>query len=189
LAAVISKQCQDVRVIAFGTKAKDLMFLESDGPFRIMATIAQQQLGGTNAYTGVDVLRSPLKDIDRIILLSDMQCYDTDRDGNNSKAFRDSIAALRKELGKKVWVHTINLQGTVQAQMASGDENVNLMSGYSEKLTELIAAVETPREQEAGKPMKTTTAVTIEYLREKYRLTKPETVAVADEPDDGGSDE
>lgn len=92
----------------------------------------------TNAYLGLEYLIKNKINVDRIVNLSDMQCY-----GGYSWGGPDLQTLLNKykrEINPKVWMHSIDLAGygTTKVQ---GDR-VNLIAGWSDKVLEYISLVE-----------------------------------------------
>lgn len=169
LAAVLFAQSDDTVVCAFTDKPYGVACSKTDSVMTNMERISHAggDGGSTNAYRCAPWLQQNGIKVDRIILVSDMQCWDS-YGGNRS--FRGSIETYRKYVGKDVWLHSINIGGqTVQSQMATGDKHVSLWSGFSGELINAIARAErgTVQAEERGEAVD---VPGIAELREKYRV-------------------
>ncbi len=135
--------------------------------------------GGTE--TGVfwardDLIEKKLK-VDRIIIMSDFCCYTQGnagiagaaRDKFHGKSIQSLCEQYRREVNPDVWVYSINLNGHGQAQTKpSGKRNV-LLSGWSEKVFDILAdceGVSQDQPQEMGKKE----VPAIEVLRARYKV-------------------
>jgi hypothetical protein len=118
--------------------------------------------------------------VDRMIFLSDLCCYTQGDDGTakncgvnleeyfGKKATMQSMVdRYRQAINKNCYVYSINLNGHCQSQLRPSGERTYLLSGWSEKLLDLI------RDLEAGKtPEQDQHKVevpTIEILRARYQ--------------------
>jgi hypothetical protein len=125
---------------------------------------------------------------DRIVFLSDLCCYTQGDDGTARNCGIDLEAYFGKGATVKVMVdryrervnpgcraYSVNLAGYGQSQLAPGDPRSHLLSGWSDKVVDLI------RQLEGGEPVYTvdaaagtTTAASvavpvIDVLRDRYR--------------------
>ncbi|MCY3411795.1 MAG: TROVE domain-containing protein [Candidatus Heimdallarchaeota archaeon] len=138
-----------------------------------------QGVGGsteTGLWFAIDHITREMKFFDRIILMSDLQCY-TQGDincGVNMKKFQfisreRSIAALireyRRQVNPDVQVYSINLQQYQQSIMDHEDSRVHLMSGWSEKIINIIAGIE------KVEPQKKEVISSIDVIRERFRVS------------------
>jgi hypothetical protein len=111
--------------------------------------------------------------VDRILLLSDLCCYtqgDINCGVNLSQHFgkgatvQSMIDVYRRDVNPSVWVYSINLNGHQQSQLRPGGYRVHLLSGWSEKLFDLVRQLEGEGEQDPNRVVPT-----LEMLRERYR--------------------
>ncbi len=166
LGAMMAVLSDDVRVCAFTNMPYPVAIRKADSVLTNMARVALAggDGGSTDAHKCAPWLQAQDFKADRIILISDMQCWDS---GYGNRGVRESIMSYRKWAGKNTWVHSINIGGTVEAQMAQGDPNVNLMSGFSDQLVKAIAAAESPAGS-AKDPETKRQLASLAYVREKY---------------------
>jgi len=116
---------------------------------------------------------------DRIVLLSDLCCY-TQGDVNCGVDLKPYFGAgatvqglidrYRAAVNPDVWVFSVNLSGHAQSQLRPGDRRTHLLSGWSEKLFDLLLDLEAERAvaTEGGRA-EPVAVPTIEALRLRYR--------------------
>jgi hypothetical protein len=131
--------------------------------------------GGTETglWWGLHDLARRKVHADRILILSDFCCYtqgDVNCGVNLSQHFgkgatvQSMVDVYRRDVNPDVWVYSINLNGHQQSQTRPGGYRVHLLSGWSEKLFELVRQLEGEGEQEPNRVVPA-----IELLRERYR--------------------
>jgi hypothetical protein len=112
--------------------------------------------------------------VDRILLLSDLCCYtqgDVNCGVNLSQYFgqgatvQSMLDVYRRDVNPAVWVYSINLAGYQQSQLRPGDDRTHLLSGWSDKIFELVRQLEDEGEQDPNRMVPP-----IELLRERYRV-------------------
>lgn len=101
----------------------------------------------TNAYLAIDHLREKKIPVDRIVIFSDMQCYDTEarhpwsyRVGGERSlalAYREYVAAI----GKTPYLYSIDLAGYGTAQFPPGTK-VCMLAGWSDRILSFMDAFE-----------------------------------------------
>jgi hypothetical protein len=113
--------------------------------------------------------------LDRIILISDLCCYtqgdvncghDMSRYFGKNATVASMVDQYRAAVNPEAYVYSINLSGHGQSQLRPHDRRTHLMSGWSEKVFDLIRAVETGAGNQPD-PV-TATVPTIEVLRARY---------------------
>jgi hypothetical protein len=114
--------------------------------------------------------------LDRIILISDLCCYtqgdvncgyDMSRHFGKNATVASMVDQYRAAVNPDALVYSINLSGHGQSQLRPHDRRTHLMSGWSEKVFQLIRDVEAG---ETNQPETVAAAVpTIEALRARYR--------------------
>jgi TROVE domain len=116
--------------------------------------------------------------VDRIVLLSDLCCY-TQGDNNcghdmsqyfgKNATVQSMVDLYREKVNPKVCVYSVNLNGHAQSQFRPHGERTHLLSGWSEKLLNVIADLETDRSDEVTRPIEEMAVPALELLRERYR--------------------
>lgn len=155
LAGILAKSCNSAFVYSWASTFQLLDVRSNDSVSNIISKILNANVGGaTLAYKPlVDATEKGLH-ADRIVLLSDMQCY---HPGANN--FQTALTEYRKKVNRNVWLHSINLNAhDCSSQVAGGQENINLVSGFSDKI------LSTLMEAEKGSGE----IPTLEYIRENF---------------------
>ena len=137
--------------------------------------------GGTETglWFSMDDLTKRKVHVDRMIFLSDLCCYTQGDDGTakncgvnmetyfGKKATMQSMVdRYRQAVNKDCFVYSVNLSGHGQSQLRPGGDRTHLLSGWSEKLLNMI------RDIEAGvsnDPEKEVEIPAIEVLRTRYQ--------------------
>jgi hypothetical protein len=186
LTAIIAKMGNYDNIIGtFGTDWAKVNYTQNQSIMDIKKEV--DRVGNTTGY-GTDMtkalnyLLNSNQKFDRIIVLSDMNAYDSGRGyGGWGRSREYETPALlvqryQKQINPNVWIYSINLSGAVDAQIDPQNPKVHLLSGWSEKLLDLIiqlegkekTTVQTASLTEAEKAV----LPTIEVLREKYAWQK-----------------
>lgn len=176
LAACFAKRSDHAVIIVFATDAAELSYIATDSALTITEKMLAMNGGSTYAHLAIDLLiRKGIK-ADRIIMLSDMQCY-SDSYGATQAPVQTSLNRYRNAFNKDVWFHSINLAGTPESPTAPKGR-VSLYSGFSEQILTLIAKVEAGEavklaaqaEDEDKLKITIKELPTIEALRAQYSL-------------------
>ena len=152
LTAILAKACESPFVYAFGSEMELLDIRKTDSVSSIIKSILSAQVGGaTYAYKPFyHAVKNGLK-ADRIVLLSDMQCYgvapyfysDYQRRIGANLSVATGLRDYKNKINRDVWVHSVNLNAhDSSAQVASDEKNVNLVSGFSDKILSLFLEAE-----------------------------------------------
>jgi len=140
--------------------------------------------GGTETglWFGLDDLTKRKVHVDRIILLSDLCCYtlgdchyhDLTKYFGSNATVQGMIDKYRASVNKDCKVYSVNLSGHAQAQTRPSDPNSHLLSGWSEKMVDMINDLErgTPiqTQQAAPEKAKPVKVPVIDVLRERYAI-------------------
>lgn len=167
MAAILAKACESPFVYAFGSEMELLNILKTDSVSTIIEKILSAQVGGaTYAYKPFyHAVQNGLK-ADRIVLLSDMQCYgrspyfysDYQRRIGGNLSVATGLRDYKNKINRDVWVHSVNLNAHDSGAQVAGDERrVNLVSGFSDKILSLFL------EAEGGAEIPT-----LSYIRENF---------------------
>jgi hypothetical protein len=167
LAAILAKACESPFVYAFGSEMELLDIRKTDSVSSIIEKILSAQVGGaTYAYKPFyHAVENGLK-ADRIVLLSDMQCYgktpyfysDYQRRIGADLSVSTGLRDYKNKINRDVWVHSVNLNAhDSSAQIAGDEKNVNMVSGFSDKILSLFLEAEGATE-----------IPTLDYIRENF---------------------
>ncbi len=140
LAAIVSQRNTDTVVIPFGEIAKIVNTLPGEPILTAADKFENAGVGhSTNAYLAVrQMIRESIK-VDRIVLLSDEQLWDSNRSGGN---FAEEVATYRKTINPDVWIHSIDLAGYGTTPISIRDKRVALYAGWSEKILSILSQTE-----------------------------------------------
>lgn len=92
----------------------------------------------TNGHLAIQYLIREKVVVDRIVVLTDGQLWDI----IDSREFKNSIDLYRQTINPDCWVHIINLAGYGDAVFPRGSPQVSLISGWTDRIFEFMAAVE-----------------------------------------------
>ena len=116
----------------------------------------------TNAWRVFRSLREQRRHVDRVVLLSDMQCWNS-RGWCSNRELAPEFVQYRDRVNPQVWLHSIDLVGYGNSTVPIDMPRVNLTSGFSEKILAHILMVEGIGDVESG-----TALPSIEYIRERF---------------------
>jgi hypothetical protein len=137
--------------------------------------------GGTETglWFALDDLTKRKVHVDRMIFLSDFCCYTQGDDGTAQNCgvnleeyfgkratMQSMVDRYRQAVNKDCFVYSVNLSGHGQSQLRPKDEQTHLLSGWSEKLLDMIRDLEAGRTEQ---PEPQVEVPTIEVLRGRYR--------------------
>ncbi len=145
LGAIAHTMCDRAITGSFGTDFALVNVNRADSIMSNMRKFADADTKGmaTNAYRCVQWLRERGHRVDRIIILSDMQCYSTH--GRNSLA--EELLRYRSRVNPRAFVHSVDLAGYGTSQFAPDCPNVMLWAGWSERVLEAIRLSEEDKRQ------------------------------------------
>ncbi|MDP3275120.1 MAG: TROVE domain-containing protein [Deltaproteobacteria bacterium] len=140
LAAIASRVSDEGHLYVFGQTAAKVPTAGKDSIFEVMDRQAKTNVGhSTNAHAVLKLMISTKVKVDRLILLSDMQCWDS---SGGSESFAGSVNEYRAKVNPALIVHSVDLAGHGKSVMSSGDARVNLVSGFSEKILSALVDFE-----------------------------------------------
>jgi hypothetical protein len=143
LCAMAARICERPIVWAFGTDVAPVS-LDRHGSLMANANrVASANTRGcaTNAFRIFQKLaREPFLP-DRVILLSDMQVWNSDP-WSQDRQLAPEFFRYRAGRNANVWLHSIDLVGYGDAVVPAGTQRVNLVSGFSEKILNTILEAE-----------------------------------------------
>lgn len=141
--ATIHRNAEKTVVCAYGTTTKILNLSKKDSVLRNAQRISSTDVGGsTEAYKAIEHLIQEKNKVDRIILLTDEESYDSTSWGETERSVKGEVDIYRRTVNPDVYVYTINLAGYGTTELPEGDKNTCLIGGWSEKVLEFIPAFE-----------------------------------------------
>lgn len=100
-----------------------------------VAKVAETHVGhSTNAYLSIEYLIDNNISVDRIVIFSDMQCYDSHRMWGASKSLPGAFQAYKQRVNPNVTLYSVDLQGYGTLQFPPDEKRVALLAGFSDKL-------------------------------------------------------
>jgi hypothetical protein len=165
LGAIIAKKsgAENVGLFPFAKTFKKLQFSSADSTMNIINRIMNTNVGhATYAHLPMRYITDKKEKYDRIILLSDMQCYSESNLYvlNASSALGEALKLYQHKVNPKVFFHSIDLQGYGNSKVDTKDKRVHLLGGWSENVFNLIKTFEGIEEG--------ISVPTIEELRKRY---------------------
>lgn len=172
MGAIAHSLCEEAVVGAFGTDFAPVELDSTESTIGRMHRFAKADTRGmsTNAYRVMQYLRGawrqarsdswcgatyerqdfkartePIR-VDRIILLSDMQCYD-DRYFYGGESLAAELRRYRAAVNPHVYVYSVDLAGYGTSQFPPDEPRVAMLAGWSERILEFISLFEGDRTQ------------------------------------------
>ncbi len=144
LAAVANAACERAVTSVFGTDHEWVTTSREDSVLTNFGTFeaAGHRVGGsTNAHLAIRALRERGIRVDRIVLLSDMQCYDSASVwGGGSLA--EELRRYRSQVNPEVFLYSVDLAGYGTSQFPQDERRVALLAGWSERFLEFVPLFE-----------------------------------------------
>ena len=116
--------------------------VDSEGltPMKFIEKMVKTDVGhSTNAWLCFDLLAKSKVKVDRIILLSDMQCYNS---GWGSGDVDEKWDEYRRKVNPDAWFHSIDLAGYGTSVTPVNGKNVSLFAGWNTRFLDVIKGVE-----------------------------------------------
>jgi hypothetical protein len=99
----------------------------------------------TNGWKAIDHLRERSEPVERIVVFTDMQIWDsTPFTGRDERTVKDSFDAYREEVAATTALYLVDLAAYGDLVTPEGYENVYNISGWSENVLSFIDYAETP---------------------------------------------
>jgi hypothetical protein len=147
LAAIAHHMSDEAIVSVFGDSHRVVPVVRKDSIVTNMRRLAGTNVGhSTNAWLAVKHLRETRTRVDRIILFSDMQCYDSRCAGGDRWSHGSSLAEelrkYRSSVNPEVVLYSVDLAGYGTAQFPGDEQRVALIAGWSERFLEFVPLFE-----------------------------------------------
>ncbi len=173
LAGIVAKRCTDAYVGAFATDPVEVTYTNRDTVLSISKRIksANTHGCGTEAHKIMDWLKKKKIKPARIIILSDMQCYNMSGWGYSSHSLSEKWTEFRNsDLGKDCWLHSIHLNGSGDTPV-NDSHRINETAGFSEKILQQLLDAEVREERSEYSEMgsKIESLPSVETIREQYK--------------------
>ncbi|MFA5185999.1 MAG: TROVE domain-containing protein [Patescibacteria group bacterium] len=149
LAAMSHTLCDEAICSVFGERHAVVPVIRKDSIFTNMAKFRNTDVGhSTNAFLALRYLRENRVRVDRIVLFSDEQCYDsTGRSsrfwgGYSEGSLAEELRKYRSSVNPNVFLHSVDLAGYGTSQFPQDERRVALLAGWSERLIEFLPLYE-----------------------------------------------
>jgi hypothetical protein len=191
MAAILAKRLGRRAVVgAFGGQFERVKFSAADSTMAIIGKLqsAGRHVGhATNAWLSLAWLlgRAPSEyvigdnpnrqtKVDRIVIVSDMNCYNSGGGYGWSNRGESNVPALltsyRHEVNKDAFYYSVNMGGGGQAKMDPQDDQTLLLSGFSEKIFSLFAQFEEAGGVKTNQETGEREMPTIQELRDRFAV-------------------
>jgi len=141
--ALASDFCEKSIVGAFGTDWARVTLNPRDSIFSKMNKIQNADIKGwsTNAWKVFERIITSQTYVDRVILFSDMQCYD-DEYCYYDRSVAEYVAKYRSKINPSLVVYSVDLAGYGTVQLPQDDPKLAKIAGWSDKIFKFIPAFE-----------------------------------------------
>lgn len=144
MASALHSACDNAIVSVFGSDHRVVSVSPQDTILTNMDLLHRQgDLGGTDAWKTVRHLNTTKTRVDRIVLFSDMQCYDSGNQprgwGGESYSLAEELRRYRSSVNPDVHMVSVDLAGYGTSQVPTDDPKVTLLAGWSDRVLEFIA--------------------------------------------------
>ncbi len=146
MGAMVHRTCERSIVSVFGTNHAVVPLLRQDSVITNMERLSGTDVGGsTAAWKTLHWLSETKTRVDRIILLSDMQCYGGDTpvwDSEPRRLLAEELHRYRSSVNPQCFLHSVDLTGYGTLQFPGDDRRSFLLAGWSERLLKTIPSLE-----------------------------------------------
>lgn len=142
LAAIAHHMSDEAICSVFGETHRVVPVVRKDSIVTNMRRLAGTDVGhSTNAWLTIKHLRETRTRVDRIILFSDMQCYDS-TSGWGGGSLAEELRKYRSAVNPGVYVYSVDLAGYGTAQFPENEKRIALIAGWSERFLEFVPLFE-----------------------------------------------
>ncbi len=140
LAAIAQRISDEGHAMVFGETAALVPISTRDGLLTNVRKQSETDVGhSTNAHRAVELMIEKKIKADRLIVFSDMQCWNSAGDGHT---LAGAVAKYRRTVNASLFVHSVDLAGSGKSAVVPDDPRTNLVSGFSEKVLGTVLAFE-----------------------------------------------
>jgi hypothetical protein len=149
--AIMHKKSKDSITSVFATEHVPVSLSQRDSLFTNVNKMLKQNTHGygTDAYKVMNYLVDNKIFVDRIVLFSDMQCYDSSTPRaeryyhpNTESNIYAGLQKYRQQVNKDVYVYSFDLASYGTTQFPQNDNRVCLAGGFSDKVLNFIPMFE-----------------------------------------------
>lgn len=142
--AMVHAISEDSIVSVFGDEHQVVSLSRRDSLFTNTVKLRKTPVGfSTNTHLAINYLTQTKNKVDRIIIFSDMQCYDSHGWGGS---VAESIRRYRREVNKDVYIYSFDLASYGTTQMPKDEPRVCLAGGFSDHVLQFIPLFESSKE-------------------------------------------
>ncbi|MDO8598704.1 MAG: TROVE domain-containing protein, partial [bacterium] len=150
LAAIAHHMSDEAICSVFGETHRVVPVIRKDSIVTNMRRLAGTDVGhSTNAWLAIRHLRETGTRVDRIILFSDMQCYDSAQaspmywhESMANASLAEELRRYRSQVNPEVFLYSVDLAGYGTSQFPANERRVALLAGWSERFLEFIPLFE-----------------------------------------------
>ena len=141
--AMVHAMAENAIISVFGDEHQVVSLSRGDSLFTNTVKLRKTPVGfSTNAHLAIaHLLKNKIK-VGRIIIFSDMQCYDSH--GNQSVA--ENIRKYRREINPDVYIYSFDLENYGTTQIPKDDPRTCLAGGFSDHVLQFIPLFESSKE-------------------------------------------
>lgn len=130
----------DYLVGGFGESYADIPVSRHDSVLTNCEKIRNTPVGhNTNAWLTIESLRKRKKVFERVLIFSDMQCYDS---AWGARSLAEEWLRYRREVNPKALLYSVDLAGYGSLQFPQLENGVVQLAGWSERVLDLVTALE-----------------------------------------------
>lgn len=171
--ASVSDGKSSVRCFLFADRLQEILLSKKCSAIMAIKEMSRVNVGcSTFAHLAFDHLLASKECVDRVILLSDMQCFSLGRYGESSTV-AEALTRYRREVNKNCFLHSVNLASQDNtAQVPTGkkyNKLNNIMSGFSPNIVRQFKQFEIGDSSAVEKPTKADNEIpSLDYIRANY---------------------
>lgn len=144
IAGIAAKRSEDARICAFGTDVAEINWTKNTHVLDFYKKLANADTKGcsTNTWLCAKWLAKQNLKPDRVIILSDMQVWDSSRLHSGGHCSFCNAWQKFKRGSKDTWLHCVNLNGYGDSMVPECEDKVNLVGSFSEKVISMLQSTE-----------------------------------------------
>jgi len=177
LGAMANKLCEDAIVSVFATRFKVANISPNNGIISNCEKLCQIDVDhSTDAWQTINYLLEKKIKVDRILIFSDMQCYDSENrnvyawQDEDERSLAEMMEKYRHTINPDAYLYSFDLSGYGTAQFPQDSPKTCLIAGWSDKVLSFI-----PQFEQGKTVLETIDTITAgKYTKKKKGDVKPE---------------
>lgn len=142
--AMVHAMADNAIISVFGDEHQVVSLSRRDSLFTNTVKLRKTPVGiSTNAHLAIEHLLKNKKKVDRIIIFSDMQCYDS---RGWDRSFAENIRKYRRVINPNVYIYSFDLATYGTTQIPKDDPRTCLAGGFSDHALQFIPLFESSKE-------------------------------------------